>query len=347
MAFKLEHYGINGKLLRWIRSFLSNRSQCVVLENIYSSVCDVASGVPQGSVLGPLLFIIYINDIEDVCSGDCSLQLFADDVKLYSKIDLCNGSNLQQSLNNLVEWASVWQMSINISKCFVLPVCKKSSLVCRKYFIKGQCINISSNILDLGITISSDLSFQLHINNIVAKARQRVSTLFRGFTSRNLIIMRNAFICYVRPLLEYNSIIWNPSHIYLIALIEKVQRNFTKRIPSLASKSYQERLTVLNLEPLELRRLRFDLIYYYKVLNNLSPLEPSNLFSFSNPIESTRSVLPYLLKPRKASNKLLSAFSCRQIDCWNFIPPSIRNITSLPSFKSALKKMDFTAHLRV
>ena len=346
LLFKLEQYGICGKLLNWISSFLTNRSQCVVLDHNYSTVCEVVSGVPQGSVLGPLLFIIFINDIETVCCGDCSLQLFADDVKLYSRIDLNHSSTLQQSLDNLVEWASAWQLSININKCTVLIVSNKSSISNRSYFINGICIDASTHVRDLGITISSNLSFQLHINNIVAKARQRVSALFRGFISRNLIIMRNAFICYIRPLLEYNSIVWNPSHIYLIELIENVQRNFTKRIASLSSMSYHERLAALNLEPLELRRLRFDLVNYYKIINNISPIDPSNIFSFSNTITSTRSALPHLLKPLKASNKLLSTFSCRQIDCWNYLPPLTRNLTSLTSFKSALKNIDFSSFLK-
>src|SRR5664279_3813613 len=306
---------------------------------------EVVSGVPQGSVLGPILFIIFINDIDSVCLGDCTLHLFADDVKLYSRIDLNNSFTLQQSLNNLVEWASVWQMSININKCSVLSVRRSSSGTNRSYSINGVCISASTHVHDLGITISSDLSFQLHINNIVATARQRASALFRGFISRNLNIMRNAFISYIRPLLEYNSIIWNPTHVFLIELIENVQRNFTRRIPSLAAKSYHERLAALNLEPLELRRLRFDLIYYYKVINNLSPLDSNNIFSFSNQIASTRSQLPHLLKPLKASNKLLSTFSCRQIDCWNFLPPITRNLTSVMSFKSALKNIDLSSFL--
>jgi hypothetical protein len=90
--------------------------------------------------------------------------------------------------------------------------------------------------------------------------------------------MRKAFITYIRPILEYNSIVWNPTYIHLIDLVENVQRNFTKRIPSLSSLPYSERLALLDLDLLELRRLRFDLIYYFKVLHNLTPFEPSNVF---------------------------------------------------------------------
>jgi hypothetical protein len=135
-------------------------------------------------------------------------------------------------------------------------------------------ISRRNSCADLGITISSDLSFERHINNIVFKARQRVSccSLFRGFLSRNLRTMRLAFITYIRPLLKYNSIVWNPDFIYLIDLIENVQRNFTKRISSIASLSYPERLAILDLDLLELRRLRFYLISYTSKYSTISHL---------------------------------------------------------------------------
>jgi hypothetical protein len=118
----------------------------------------------------------------------------------------------------------------------------------RNYFIDGILISQQDSYVDLGITISKNLSFDAHISDIVSKARQRVSILFRGFLSRNTSTMRQAFITYIRPILQYNSIIWNPSHKYLIDSIEHVQRNFTKCIPSLSSLPYPERLATLGLE---------------------------------------------------------------------------------------------------
>ena len=158
------------------------------------------------------------------------------------------------------------------------------------------------------------LSFEAHINNIVSKARQRISILFRGFVTRNLYIMRQAFVTYIRPMLEYNSVVWNPRLIHLIDLIENVQRNFSKRIPSLSSLSYLERLALLDLEPLELRRLRFDLIYYFKVFNHLTPFDPGDAFLIYIPIDSSRSSSPYLQKSLKASNKLLHTLFYRQVE---------------------------------
>jgi hypothetical protein len=131
------------------------------------------------------------------------------------------------------------------------------------YFIDGSPLPRQNSYVDLGVTIDSKLSFEKHISNLVSKARQRVSILFRGFVTRNLYVMRQAFVSYIRPILEYSSIVRNPSFIFLIDLIENVQRNFSKRISSLSSLTYPERLALLDLEPLELRRLRYDLIYFF------------------------------------------------------------------------------------
>jgi hypothetical protein len=179
---------------------------------------------------------------------------------------------LQQSLDNLCAWADQWQLSININKCSVLSIASKTHQVPRLYYINGISIPSNSTTVDLRVTIGDDLSYQTHITNIVSKARHRSSTLLRGFLSRRLDIMRKAFITYIRPILEYNCLVWNPCQVHSIDLLENVQRNFSKRIPSLSHLTYFERLALLNLEPLELRRLRFDLTYYYKTLHNLMPL---------------------------------------------------------------------------
>jgi hypothetical protein len=158
--------------------------------------------------------------------------------------------------------------------------------------------------------------------------------------------MRLAFITYIRPILEYNSIIWSPNLIHLIDHVENVQRNFTKRIPSLSSLPYTERLALLDLDFLELRRLRFDLIYYYKVLNNLTPFDPSEVFSVYTPFSWSRSEMPYLQKPIQATNRLLFTFFFRSIDAWNALPAALRFSSSLPVFKEHLKQFDLFTYLK-
>ena len=141
------------------------------------------------------------------------------------------------------------------------------------YFINGLQLGSNSCVKDLGVKVDSKLDFKMHICDIISKATQRAAIFFRGFTSRNLFLARKCYVTYIRPLLEYNSNIWNPCNIYIIDKLEKVQRQFSKRIPCLSQLSYFERLSNLNLEPLELRRLHFDLIQYYKILNGLTSLD--------------------------------------------------------------------------
>jgi hypothetical protein len=243
-----------------------------------------------------------------------------------------------------VQWASEWQLTINVSKCSVLAISNQPRP--SQYFINGVAIPQRNDFLDLGVTITNNLSFEAHINNIVSKARQRISTLFRGFITRNLYIMRRAFITYIRPIVEYNSVVWNPSLIHLIDLIENVQRHFSKRIPQLSSLSYPERLALLDLEPLELRRLRSDLIYYFKIFNHQTPFDPNDAFIIYTPVASSRSSTSYLQKPTKASNKHLHTLFYRHVDVWNALPVAIRSLSSLQSFKSELMKLDLSQYLK-
>ena len=143
---------------------------------------------------------------------------------------------------------------------------------------------------DISIDIYQVLHFDKHIDRIVAKAYSRIGLLFRGFVSRNLHVFRQAYITYVRPLLEYASNVWSPHLSMHINAIERVQRHFTKRITELRDFSYRERLSLLNLDTLEYRRLSSDLTLYYKVFNNLTPWSPSEYFNVSVPPYSLHSV---------------------------------------------------------
>jgi hypothetical protein len=227
-------------------------------------------------------------------------MLFANDAKL--------SIFLQHSLDRLYSWADSWQLAINISKCCVVSTCFNKAVSCNKYYLDRNLIPSTTYTLDLGITITNDLSCHTHIKNIVSKTLQRNNTFFRGFVSRNLNICRKAFITYIRPLLEYNSVVWNPTHIYLIDLVESVLRKFSKRILLLSNLPYTERLAGLGLESLELRRLRFDLMNYFKIVNNLTPITPCDHFLIHHPIPSSRSSMPHLQKPLRCNSKLSSSF---------------------------------------
>jgi hypothetical protein len=348
LLFKLQRYGVSGNLLTWISNFLHNRSQCVVVDYCFSFVKSVLSGVPQGSVLGPTLFIIFINDIHCAIVNNIILKLFADDAKLYTSIT-CNNSSiaLQVCLDIISNWTVIWQMTINVLKCTILSICKPLSshvLVC-KYFINGQEIVRYDSVRDLGIIVTNNLRFNSHIDTVVSKARQRTSVLYRGFTSRNIQLLSKAFVTYIRPLLEYNSIVWNPTQVYLIDSLENVQRNFTKRIPSISHLSYDERLNIIGLDSLELRRLKSDLINYYKFIVQPFYPELKKRFLFYEPPSSSRSGIPYLQKPIKRSGVLDSSFFYRAVNVWNSLPADIRQANSLTVFKTAIDNVDFSTFL--
>jgi hypothetical protein len=156
--------------------------------------------------------------------------------------------------------------------------------------------------------------------------------------------MRQAFITYIRPILEYNSLVWNLTYIHLIDLIENVQRNFTKRIPSLSSLQYSERLAIHDLNLLELRRLRFDLVYYYKVLNDLTHFNPSQVFIVCSPSERLQSALRYLQKAVKASKSFLLSLFYQSVDAWNALPTDLRASLSFIEFKRDLKRVDLSQY---
>ena len=143
---------------------------------------------------------------------------------------------------------------------------------CYDYRLNGIAIRSVFDARDLGVIIDSELLFDKHVDSVVKKAYMRIGILFRSFVTRDVRTLRQAYVTFIRPILEYASTVWSPYKVKHITAIERIQRHFTRRIPSLHELSYSERLAVINLDTLELRRLRADLLMYYKILNGLSPL---------------------------------------------------------------------------
>ena len=198
---------------------------------------------------------------------------------------------------------------------------------------------------DLGITVDDKLTFEDHINKIVSDVNRRVGLLFRGFVCKQPTFLRRAYITYIRPLLEYNTIIQNPSLKKYIDLIENVQRKFTKRVPGLENLPYEERLGRLNIESLEIRRLRSDLVYYHKIFLGVTPHAVSNFFTIRIPASPLRRSTSSIIKPVKASNGYLSSFRFRSVDAWNALPEKPKQSKTINEFKTGLKCVDLSAFL--
>jgi len=225
------------------------------------------------------MFLIYINDlVELLATYNIKVKLFADDAKLYVKVvNSVDVAVLQDAITALVSWAEEWQLSVAIDKCCVLHVgkCFTTTDIC----INDTPLPVVASCRDLGITVSSDLSPSLYITDIVRKAHQRANMIFRCFLSRNIDLLVRAFITYVCPLLEYNSVVWSPSLKRDVILIEQVQRRFTKRLRGYRDLPYVERLKRLNLEMLETRRIKSDLVMCYKIIFDIVHLNKHDFFS--------------------------------------------------------------------
>ena len=214
LIIKLVSAGISGNLLNWIKAFLTNRTQSVKVAGSLSNKIMVTSGVPQGSVLGPTLFVIFINDIADILIDlNVTMKLFADDVKMYSVVDIDISSDLLLACDRLMKWAETWQMEIAVQKCSALRVTNKSDLQLMPqafYQLNNVSLPWSNDCRDLGVLIDGKLNFNSHIALIVHNAHVRAQLILRSFRSRNCELLTRAFTTYVRPLLEYCSSVWNP-----------------------------------------------------------------------------------------------------------------------------------------
>jgi len=340
LFIKLHAYGIRGVLLQWLKNLFSGRTFCTKINNLLSAIAQLVSGVIQGSAVGPLMFLIYINDLVSLLTQyGIRVKLFADDVKLYIKIvNHVDSYKLQQALSALCKWASEWQLGVSVDKCCVMSIGKGD--ITDQFCINGVQLPVVSTYRDLGIIISNDLSPSAHINDIVFKAHQRANLIFRCFVSHNTHLLLRAFVTYVRPLLEYNCIIWSPSHKCDIDLIEQVQRRFTKRLKGFRHYPYEKRLQLLNIPKLETRRLQQDLIWCYKILFGHVSVNRDTFFELR--VSATRGHPYKLYKHFNSSTVRCTFFADRVVNTWNKLPHPGVDFNSLNSFKRTLKNVDLT-----
>ena len=209
LAVKLKYYGITGKSLEWIQSFLRDRKQCVSVNGQHSDWSDVLSGVPQGSVIGPTLFLLYINDIADQIQS--TVRLFADDSVIYREIHNQHDiDTLQQDLETAFAWARTWKMKFNASKCQHLSVTKKRKPKNTRYSVDGQSIDKVSSSKYLGVTLNGTLTWSDHIAAITSKANSTLGILRRNLSPCTAAVKDRAYKALVRPQLDYASAAWSP-----------------------------------------------------------------------------------------------------------------------------------------
>ena len=308
-------------ILKWIKEFLNGREQKVVLDGCTSRTAPVKSGVPQGSVLGPLLFLLFINDLPEYVSHS-SVRLFADDCILYREVtspeDACQ---LQRDLDWLIEFHPL--------KCQVLHITNKRTPTRSPYTIHGYQLEEVEAAKYLGVTIHQKLSWNTHIGQVCRKANST-----RAFLQRNIskCPTKTKALCYttlVRPIMEYGSIIWDPHTANNIGKLEMVQRRSARFVMGdyRTTSSVTAMMTELHWQTLQERRAQAKAIMMFRIVNSLVDIPPTHL-------------IPAAVTIRGHSQKFLVPYARTSTYRQSFFPDAIRTWNSLPQYAVACESLE-------
>ena len=339
LIHKLEASGITGNLLNWVKSFLNNRTQKVVIDGATSIPANVQSGVPQGTVLGPVLFIIYMNDLHEVIKNSL-LKCFADDSKLIMSIKNPEDRiKLMEDLKAVLQWTEDNSMKFNADKFQLLQHGNDQNLKQPYILPDGQILEGSTAVRDLGLNISDNLKWKHHISTITDNATKFANWILRTIRSRDEEIMMTMFRSYVLSRLEYVSPAWNPMMIGDITEVESVQRSFTAKISGLEDQDYWQRLQSLKLFSLQRRRERYMFIHLWKIYKGLAPNDIQ--FEFQNHIRLGPQCRRRNYQCRTASLQTTryNFFSSTAPRIFNIMPAHIKNAKNPETLKLRLDRL--------
>ena len=337
---KCRGLGVEGNTLAWIKEWLSGRQQRVVLNGEYSDWGEVRSGVPQGSVLGPTLFLMYINDIDlavDV-SGSFLLK-FADDTKWAMVVETEEQRRIfQEGIRRLEAWSTEWQMLFNEDKCHILHLGGKNAKF--SYSMGGRVLEEVDNEKDLGVIIHSSLKPSMQCARAAGRANQVLGQLGRAVTYRDKKTFLKLYSVYVRPHLEYAVQSWCPYTLEDKAVLEKIQKRSVSMVSNFKSKSYEDKLREAGMITLEARRQRGDMLEMFKIMTKKENVDSSfwfeNLEDHRGSGMSTRkSSGLYNVRQHPCNTDLRrNFFSQRVCTTWNSLPDHIKASTSVNMFKN-------------
>ena len=337
---KMRSMGISGNILAWIEAWLRNRRQRTVLNGACSDWSDVFSGVPQGSVLGPLLFIIFINDI-DACAENISAILkFADDTKVGNRVATHEEhQSLQRCLNNLVSWAEKWCMSFNLEKCKVLHVGRNNLHL--QYSMNGTPLAVTDKERDIGVIISNTLKPSLQCSEAARRANGVLTQISRAFLYRDKHTFLNLYKQFVRCHMEFAIPAWAPWSAGDIETLERVQRRAVNMISGLLGRTYEDKLMELGIDSLLQRRKKFDMVQTYKIINGLDKVEMSTWFRVVGQSETrlTRNTVyeKNIIATVSRTETRKHFFSNRVVRTWNALPTDLKQSRTVAIFKTKLK----------
>jgi Reverse transcriptase (RNA-dependent DNA polymerase)/Endonuclease-reverse transcriptase len=332
---KLRAHGISGQLLKWIAAWLSNRKQRVVLNGKESSWEEVLSGVPQGSVLGPLLFIIFINDL-DLSVSELELLLkFADDTKVARVIkDDTDRQGLQLALDRLIDWSERWGMIFNVKKCIVMHIGRNNPQ--SDYVMKNTTLGTTKEEKDLGVAISDSLKPAAQCARAAKTALAVLGQITRAFRYRDKLTFVQLYKQYVRPHLEFSVQAWSPWQQADKDKLERVQQKAIGMVSGLRGRTYEERLKELGLTTLEERRHQADMAHMYKICTEKDGLRKADWFAppTAAAARTRQHADPLNVRPLHGRLETRSNFfTVRAGEPWNAIPGRIKHARTVSRFK--------------
>ena len=342
---KVESHGIGGQVKDWIQAWLRDRHQRVWVNGKRSGWRQVLSGVPQGSVLGPVLFLIYINDLDSVISEKQSVYKFADDTKVTQKIESrADQASLQACLDRLDRWAVDWGMAFNVSKCHIMHVGRNNPEY--NYMMGGKTLVKTDLERDVGVLISSKLKPAEQCRKAAQTASAVLGQILQAFHYRDRHIYVSLYVQYVRPHLEFSAPAWSPWTKEDIDRLERVQERAVKAVSGLQGRTYEARLLELGLPTLVERRKEMDMVLTYKLVNSASDAPKWLEKTASRRPTRAASGKDNLVKPRSAHEYRKNFFSSRVTDRWNNLPDTVKSASSAESFKRLYRRYERTvAHV--
>jgi ribonuclease P/MRP protein subunit RPP40 len=332
LIHKLKAYGVKGNVLKWIESWLKDRLQRVCHNSESSEWMKVGSGVPQGSVLGPLLFVIFIDDIDADLNGKA--MKFADDTKLISRVGrVGDDTRVRSDLDKLMAWSEKWKMPFNLDKCKVMHLGNQNPTM--KYELGGKELITVEEEVDLGVMFTESFKVGKQCARAAKSANKILGLIFRTVSGRSPEVLLPLYKALVRPQMEYCMQIWRPYLKKDMLVLEKIQKRFTKRIAVCKGLKYERRLSKLGIISMEDRFIRSDLVLAYKILSGKLSKDLLGMFEM-NSNSNTRGNYMKVYKKRCRLDLRKYSFSNRVVDMWNKLPDSIVQVNTVEAFKSKI-----------